>query len=142
MKKLISFASMFALAAALSVGCKKNEEAKPAEPTPAPEAAKPADMVKPAEATAPTAPAGDTVAAATGVAECDSYVATLEKYSKCDKIEAAAKEATLKGADAIKASFASLKDPAVTPEVKKAAADGCKSAEDAVKTAWTAAGCS
>ena len=136
MKKLISIVSMFAMAAALSVGCKKNEEAKPAEtkpaetmpaPAPAPEATKPAE---PAPAAA--APAG-----ATGVAECDSYVATLEKYSKCDKIDAAAKDATMKGAEAIKASFAKLD----TPEAKKAAADGCKSAEDGIKAAWTAAGC-
>ena len=137
MKKLISIVSMFAMAAALSMGCKKNEDAakpaetKPAEtapavaPTPAPEAAKPAEP-------AAVAPAG-----ATGVAECDSYVATLEKYSKCDKIDAAAKDATLKGAEAIKASFAKLD----TPEAKKSAADGCKSAEDGIKAAWTAAGC-
>ena len=139
MKKLISIVSMFAMAAALSVGCKKNEEAKPAETKPAETMPAATPTTPPAEATKPAEPAAAAAApaGATGVAECDSYVATLEKYSKCDKIDAAAKDATMKGAEAIKASFAKLD----TPEAKKAAADGCKSAEDGIKAAWTAAGC-
>jgi len=143
MKKLFSLVSVFAMAAVLSFGCKKDEAAKPAEkkveetkpaevpapaPTPAPEAAKPAE---------PAAAA----AAGTGIAECDAYLATVEKFAKCDKLPKEAKDAQLQGVEAMKTGWAALKDPNVPAEAKKAATDACKQSDDAMKAASTAAGC-
>ena len=142
MKKLMTVVSVFAMAAALSFGCKKNEDAttKPAETKPAetmPAATPPPVEAKPADPAA-AAPAA---AGATGIAECDGYLATAEKFAKCDKLPKEAKDAQMQALEAAKSGWASLKDPSVTPEAKKAAADACKQSDDALKQAWTAAGC-
>ena len=137
MKKLMTLVSVFAMAAAFSFGCKKADETKPAETkpaetapaTPTPAEAKPADM-----------PAAGG-AAGTGIAECDSYLATAEKFAKCEKLPAEAKTAQAQALEAAKTGWASLKDPSVPAEAKKAAADACKQSDDALKQAWTAAGC-
>jgi len=143
MKKLSSLA--LACALALSFGCKKEEAAskpadKPAEAKPAevkPAEAKPAEVKPAEEKPAEAAPAAE----ATGIAECDAWVATAANFSKCDKIDAAAKDGMIKGLEAAKAGWAALKDPAVPADAKKAAADTCKKSEEAMKAAWTAAGC-
>lgn len=141
MKKLMTLVSVVVMAAGFSLGCKKAEEAKPAEPAAAapakPEEMKPAEAPKPAEAVpAAAAPAGST-----GIAECDGYLATAEKFAKCDKLPKEAKDAQTQALEAAKTGWASLKDPNVPAEAKKAAADACKQSDDALKQAWTAAGC-
>ena len=141
MKKLMTLVSVVVMAAGFSMGCKKADETKPADQTataPAkPEEAKPAEA-KPAEAPPAAAPAA---AGSTGIAECDGYLATAEKFAKCDKLPKEAKDAQTQALEAAKTGWASLKDPNVPAEAKKAAADACKQSDDALKQAWTAAGC-
>jgi hypothetical protein len=136
MKKLITVASMLALS--FSFGCKKEEAAAPAEkkvevPAPAPA---PVEAPKAAEP-APAPAAADS----TGIPECDGYLATAAKFAACDKLPKEAKDAQTTALEAAKTGWASLKDPAVPAEAKKAAADACKQSDDALKSAWTAAGC-
>jgi hypothetical protein len=138
MKKLMTLVSVFAMAAALSFGCKKAEE-KPAETKPA-ETAPTAPATPPAEAKPADTAAGAT-GGSTGLPECDSYLATAEKFAKCDKLPKEAKDAQMQSLEAAKSGWASLKDPSVPAEAKKAAADACKQSDDALKQAWTAAGC-
>ena len=140
MKKLMTLVSVVVMAAGFSMGCKKAEETKPADPAataPATDMAKPAEA-KPAEAPPAAAPAA---AGSTGIAECDGYLATAEKFAKCDKLPKEAKDAQTQALEAAKTGWASLKDPNVPAEAKKAAADACKQSDDALKQAWTAAGC-
>lgn len=141
MKKLATLIGTLALASTLAItGCKKKEEAKPAEPaaTEAPKAAEPA----PAAATEP-APAAATepapAAAADGdlPAECAEYKAGLEKLAACDKLPAAAKEGYTSAWSAVETSLKA----AATPEAKSAVGQSCKSAADALKTAASAVGC-
>lgn len=145
MKKLMTLVSVVVMAAGFSMGCKKAEETKPADPA----ATAPATDMKPAEAKPAEAKPADPAAAAapaaapgsTGIAECDGYLATAEKFAKCDKLPKEAKDAQGQALEAAKAGWASLKDPNVPAEAKKAAADACKQSDDALKQAWTAAGC-
>jgi hypothetical protein len=97
---------------------------------------------KPPEAAAP-APEGAPAAGgeASGIAECDAYMATFDKYMACDKVPQQAKDASKQGVDAMKQGWAMLKDPNVPAESKKAAADACKAGEDALKQSATALGC-
>jgi hypothetical protein len=146
MKKLMTLVSVVVMAAGFSMGCKKAEETKPADPAataPAPTEAKPAEAkpaeAKPADPAAAAAPAA--APGSTGIAECDGYLATAEKFAKCDKLPKEAKDAQGQALEAAKAGWASLKDPNVPAEAKKAAADACKQSDDALKQAWTAAGC-
>ena len=142
MKKLMTLVSVVVMAAGFSMGCKKADETKPADPAattpPATDTAKPAEA-KPAEAPPAAAPAA--AAGSTGIAECDGYLATAEKFAKCDKLPKEAKDAQTQALEAAKTGWASLKDPNVPAEAKKAAADACKQSDDALKQAWTAAGC-
>lgn len=149
MKKLMSLVSMLAVASLFAfAGCKKEEAApapaeKKAEETKPVEAAKP-EEAKPAEAAAPAEAAKPAEAAAagdTGIPECNDYLATADKFAKCDKLPKEAKDAQIQALEAAKTGWASLKDPNVPAEAKKAAADGCKQANEAMKQAWTAAGC-
>jgi hypothetical protein len=144
MKKLMVVVSVLTLSFA-AVGCKDKakegeEAAKPAEPAPAPTPT-PAPTTPPAAepAKTETPPAGG--AAATGVPECDEYIAAVEKLMTCDKIPQAARDAQKQGLDAMKQGWSTLADPNTPPEAKKAAADGCKTAVDAVKQSASAAGC-
>jgi hypothetical protein len=148
MKKLLVVVSVLTLSLA-AVGCNKKEEgaageaAKTAEPaktepaTPPPATPPAAEPAK----TEPAAPAAGGAAASTGVPECDEYVAAIEKFTTCDKVPQAARDAQKQSLDAMKQGWASLSDPAVPAEAKKAAADGCKTAVDALKQAATASGC-
>ena len=139
MNKLMTIVSVFAMTAAFSMGCKKAEETKPAEAKPAEVVPAPTEM-KPAEVK-PADPAAAVAPAATGLPECDAYLATAEKFTKCDKIMKEQKDAQLQALEAAKTGWAALSNPAVTPEVKKAAADACKASDDAMKAATTGAGC-
>ncbi len=139
MKKLMTLVSVFAVAAALSFGCKKADETKPAETKPAETAPATPTEAKPAEAK-PAEPA-PAAAGATGIPECDSYLATAEKYAKCDKLPKDQVAAQMQALEAAKTGWAALKDPAVPADSKKAAADACKQSDDAMKAAWTQAGC-
>jgi hypothetical protein len=135
MKKLMTVGS--ALVLALTIGACKKDEPAPAKV----EEAKPVEAAKPAEPTpAPAAePAPAAAAESSGIPECDAYLATAQKFAACDKLPAEAKDAQLKGVEAAKASWASMKD--APAEAKKAAADSCKASDDGLKQAWTAAGC-
>jgi hypothetical protein len=153
MKKLTTVLSILALATVTGLaGCKggKKEGDQPAatktteQPAPAaPGAAAPAAPA--GGAAAPAAPAGGAAAPAasgdTGIAECDAYLKSFDKYLTCDKVPAQAKDASKTGIDQMKASWASLKDPSVPAEAKKSAADACKQADDALKQSATALGC-
>jgi hypothetical protein len=155
MKKLMTIGTALALALTLSAtGCKKkNEDAKTDTTT-----KKPEEKPVPAPAPAPTDPATnpstnptagantatDTAAtiAATGVAECDEYLATVEKAAKCDKFAPAA-DGIKKAAEAWKTSIAGwgALDEAARKAAQAAAAATCKSASDGVKTTATSLGC-
>jgi hypothetical protein len=147
MKKLLVVVSVLTLSLA-AVGCNKKKEegaageaAKTAEPAKTePATPPPAEPAKTEPAAPPAAPAGG-AAASTGVPECDEYVAAIEKFTTCDKVPQAARDAQKQSLDAMKQGWASLSDPATPAEAKKAAADGCKTAVDALKQAATASGC-
>ena len=88
-----------------------------------------------ADPAAPTVP----VAGGSGLAECDTYVAAMEKYLACDKVPQAARDGAKQGLDAMKSSWG---DTAGMPEeAKKAANDACKQAVDALKQGAEAMGC-
>ena len=168
MKKLMTVGTALALALTLSAtGCKKKDEnkaapttetAKPAAGTAAPAAgtaAPAAGTAAPAAADPAAAPAAGTAAPAaadpaaapaaagsTGVPECDEYVATFEKLSKCDKLGPAL-EGMKTAADAQKASFASWAsmDEATKKAAQAAAGPGCKTATEGLKTTATSLGC-
>lgn len=75
----------------------------------------------------------------TGLAECDAYVAAMEKYLACDKVPQEARDGAKQGLDAMKGSWG---DTAGMPEeAKKAANDACKQAVDALKQGASAMGC-
>lgn len=154
MKKLTTLFTVVALATTLGLaGCKKdkkNEEAAPAK-TEEPAKTEPA-KTEPAKTDTPpaggepaktdTPPAGGTAPAAgggsTGMPECDEYLKAVEKLASCDKYPAATKDQMMKGVEAMKQGWtANMPDDA-----KKAAADGCKSATDALKQGASALGCS
>ena len=145
MKKLMTVGTALALALTLSAtGCKKKDENKAAPTT---ETAKPAaGTAAPAAGTAAPAAADPAAAPAaagsTGVAECDEYLATFEKLSKCDKLGPAL-EGMKTAADAQKASFASWAsmDETAKKAAQAAAGPGCKTATDGLKTTATSLGC-
>jgi len=102
------------------------------------------EMPPPPPAGEPPPAGGEPAAAAgggTGVPECDAYVAAIEKFMTCDKVPQAARDAQKQSLDAMKQGWASLSDPAATPEAKKAAGDGCKTALDGLAQAAKGAGC-
>lgn len=119
MKKVTSVVPVFALAAILAVtGCQKNEPAATAS-----------------AALTPSAPSRDTTAAApatpsaqsTGVAECDSYLAALDKYMSCSKIPQAARDAQAASSKQMRAAW----NWSSLPEASR------KAAQDAAKTSCT-----
>ena len=82
---------------------------------------------------------GEGGGAATGLAECDAYVAAMEKYLACDKVPQEARDGAKQGLDAMKSGWG---DTAGMPEeAKKAANDACKQAVDALKQGASAMGC-
>ena len=141
MKKLSTLISVLFLGSALSLAaCKKDEEkkdegAKAGEKTEEPKAEEKKEEAPKEEAKEEPAAGG----AATGLAECDTYVAAMEKYLACDKVPQAARDGAKQGLDAMKGSWG---DTAGMPEeAKKAANDACKQAVDALKQGASAMGC-
>jgi hypothetical protein len=156
MKKIITLCTAVALATTLGLaGCKKDKPkdqppatdpaakptdpaTKPADPatTPTDPAAKPADP-----ATTPTDPAAKpadpATAGSTGMTECDEYLKVVEAYSKCDKVPQPARDAAIKSRDAAKATWTGT----MTDDAKKAAAAGCKTSVDTLKTGAQSMGC-
>jgi len=132
MKKVTSVVSVFALAAILAVtGCKKNEPAVTA-----------ASAIP-----ATSAPSTDRAAAApsaqsTGVAECDSYFAALDKYMSCSKIPQAARDAQAASSKQMRAgwNWSSLPE-ASRKAAQDAAKTGCTQALSAVQQSAKALGC-
>ena len=162
MKKLMTVGTVLALALTLAAtGCKKKDENKAAPTT---ETAKPAAGTAAAPAAGTAAPAAGTAAPAdpaaapaapadpaaapaaaagsSGVPECDEYVATFEKLSKCDKLGPAL-DGMKTAADAQKAQFASWAsmDEATRKAAQAAAGPGCKTATEGLKTTATSLGC-
>lgn len=139
MKKLSTLISVLFLGSALSLAaCKKDEEKKD-------EGAKPGEKKEEVKKEEPKAeppkeePKAEGAAAATGLAECDAYVAAMEKYLACDKVPQAARDGAKQGLDAMKSGWG---DTAGMPEeAKKAANDACKQAVDALKQGAEAMGC-
>lgn len=150
MKKLSALIAVLFVGSALALGGCKKDEKKPegqAKPT---EAKKeepkkdeaPKEEPKKDEA---AAPAGDTAAApaggaaATGLADCDAYVAAMDKYQACDKVPQATRDAAKQGMDAMKQAWGNV--GALPDDVKKQTNDACKTAVDALKQGATALGC-
>jgi hypothetical protein len=77
----------------------------------------------------------------TGVAECDAYLHLIDTYVACDKIPQQAKDAVRQSTQQMKQGWAMLRDPNVPVEAKRAAADACRQAIDAVKQSASAMGC-
>jgi hypothetical protein len=76
---------------------------------------------------------------ATGVPACDDYVAKMERFLACDQVPADAREGGRMGLDAMRQSWGDLSQQ---PEAnRKAAADGCKVAADAIVESGKAMGC-
>src|SRR5258708_15310980 len=97
MKKVTSVVSVFALAALLAAtGCKKDEAAATATNA-APTASAPSTDTTATAAAASSAPS-------TGVAECDSYLAALDKYMSCPKIPQASRDAQAASSNQIPAA--------------------------------------
>ena len=117
--------------------------AAPADPAagsaaPAAGSAAPAD---PAAGSAAPA-AGSAATASTGVADCDAYLAVVEKAATCDQL-GAERDVVKKSAEAWKASVAgwSALDDAARKAAKDAAVATCKAAAEGVKASVTKAGC-
>lgn len=77
----------------------------------------------------------------TGVAECDAYVAVLQRYAQCNALPVDAKQALLQAVGQMTDAWKSLRDPSVAPEARKAAADACRQAADALRESAKAQGC-
>jgi hypothetical protein len=77
----------------------------------------------------------------TGVPECDDYLNAFDEYMSCDKIPQQAKDASCQGIEQMKQGWATLKDPSVPAEAKKAAADACQQATEALVQSAQAMGC-
>jgi hypothetical protein len=102
-------------------------------------AAAPATSSASAAATTTPAASADT----SGVAECDAYMAAVEKYLKCANVPQAARDAQAQASKQMKASWASW--ASLPPDAKKMAQDtaktSCTQALAALKQAASATGC-
>jgi hypothetical protein len=134
MKKVTSVVSVFAVAAMLAVtGCKKDEPAAAA-------GAAPAARVAAADAAAPAAPAAS--APSTGVAECDSYLAALDKYMTCSKIPQSARDAQAASSKQMRAAWNWSNLPEASRKAAQdAAKSGCSQAHSALQQSGKALGC-
>src|SRR5262249_58318145 len=84
-------------------------------------------------AASPAPAAAPAAKARTGVPECDSYLATFEKYAACDKLPPGRRENQQKALELARRGMAGLDSPNLPAETKAAAAKGCKDGEDAIK---------
>ena len=134
MTKVTRLVLVSALAAAFVVaGCGKKEETVVATETSATETT----------ATVDTVATTETAAQSTGVAECDSYLAALEKYMACENVPQAARDMQKQSADQMRTSWASWASlPEESRKVAQAAAKtSCTTALTSLKQAATASGC-
>lgn len=123
---------VLALAATFIVaGCKKQEVA-----TATTETTVTTETMATTETTA-------TVAQSTGVAECDAYLAALEKYMQCDKVPQAVRDAQAQSAQQMRTGWATWAN--LPEESRKVAQDAaktsCTTALTSLKTAASASGC-
>jgi len=150
MKKMIT---VLLFGAALAVtGCKKDDSTSSGTGT-----ASGTAMKKPVAGTG-TATASGTAAAtgtasgtasgtaapaaggATGIAECDDYMAQMDAMGKCSKMPDASKAAMQQGADAIKQSVDAWKQAGSPDAAKAGLVQGCKLGADALKQSLSAIG--
>jgi hypothetical protein len=82
---------------------------------------------------------GSTVRASSGIAECDAYVALMDRWLRCDKVPQAARDGAKQGIDAMLAGWDTVKD--WSEEQRKVAADACGQAVDALRQGAQAMGC-
>jgi hypothetical protein len=73
----------------------------------------------------------------TGVPACDQYIEVVTRYAACPQLPAQAREATLEAIDAMRAGWSA----GMPDEAKKAAADGCAQAIDALRQSASAMQC-
>ncbi len=78
-------------------------------------------------------------AANTGLAECDAYIAMVEKYVACDKIPQESRDATKQSIESMKAAWGDM--GAMPAESRKQTGDACKQGADALKQGAEAMGC-
>lgn len=78
------------------------------------------------------------VIARTGIAECDSYGQSLQALLACNKVPTQAKDSIKQGYDAMREGLIST---ATNAESKRLAATQCKQADDALRQASAALGC-
>ncbi len=151
MNKVTRVICVLALVAAFVVaGCAKKEETVATESsatTVTTETAASTDtgatMATDTTATTATTASTDTAAQSTGVAECDSYLAALDKYMKCDKVPQAARDAQQASAQQMRngwATWANLPESA-RKAAQDAAKTSCTTALNSLKQAATATGC-
>lgn len=126
---------VLALAAALTVaGCSKKEEVATAT----------TETTVTTETTATTATETTATAAqSTGVAECDAYLAALDKYMQCDKIPQAVRDMQVQSAQQMRTGWATW--AGLPEESRKVAQDAaktsCTTALTSLKSAASASGC-
>jgi hypothetical protein len=141
MKKLTALIAVLFVGSALSLGaCKKDEKkdegkGKTTEPAKKEEPKKEEPAKEEPKKEEPAAGG----AASTGLADCDAYVAAMDKYLQCDKIPQATRDAAKQGMDAMKQGWGDTS--ALPDDVKKQANDACKQSVDALKQGATALGC-
>jgi hypothetical protein len=75
----------------------------------------------------------------TGIATCDEYVGTMQRYADCDKLPPEAKQAMIDAFGQSVKGWAALAD--APPEAQKAASESCQVANDAAKQALDQLGC-
>ena len=83
----------------------------------------------PAEATASVTHASTV---ATGIPECDRYLAMARQLIRCDRMPAKARQTQQQALDAAEPGWELLADPQVPVEAKQAATDACRDAADAL----------
>ncbi|HTJ42465.1 MAG TPA: hypothetical protein VL463_10250 [Kofleriaceae bacterium] len=158
MKKLATLVTALLFSTAIgATGCKNDknkttDEVTPSAkttdqpttaPTPTPPPATTTTTPPPTSATPPT-PSGATTQSATndtGIAECDEYARTFDRYLACDKVPQQAKDASKANIEQMRQSWSGLKDPNVPPATKTAAADACKQATATLQQSAKALGC-
>lgn len=109
-------------------GCQKQEEAAGVTAT-----------TVTTETTATAVAAAET----TGVPECDSYLAVVEKYMACEKVPQAARDAQKQARDQMRSSWANWSGlPEDSRKMAQAnAATACSTALSSLKVAASASGC-
>jgi len=75
----------------------------------------------------------------TGLSECDDYITLIDRYMRCDKVPQQARDAARQGIEAAKTGWGQLGQMPL--EARKAAADACHQANDALRQGAAAMGC-